>query len=409
MKSLANSRPTTKVGTLCDQIRGVSYAKEDARAEASSGLVPILRANNILEDGLLTYDDLVFVPESVVSEMQYIRKFDIVIAASSGSLSVVGKAAQARHDWHGGFGAFCKVLRPNKKVDPRYLAYFFRTAEYRQRISHLAAGVNINNLRNEHLDDLEIPLPPLPEQRRIADILDKADAIRRKRQEARDLLASTKVAVFHRLFGDPIENTRKWERRSLGDVLESIDSGTSPKCLERSISEGEWGILKLGAVTWCEYDWKQNKALPGNVAPDPSIEVKCGDLLFTRKNTYELVAAAAYVFDTPPRLMLPDLVFRLRIKSGFPAMPEYLWGLLTYPTKRKKVQALAGGAAGSMPNISKTKLLQELVELPPLELQQTYAKTLHKTRKLSEKCDAGCKEASNLFNSLVQRAFRGEL
>jgi type I restriction enzyme S subunit len=409
MSTLVTTWPRSTVGSLCDQIRGVSYAKDDARDKPSNGLVPVLRANNILDDGVLTFDDLVFVPPTVVSESQYIRKFDIVIAASSGSLAVVGKAAQAKSDWHGGFGAFCKVLRPNKKVEPRYLAYFFRTAHYRQRISHLAAGANINNLRNEHLDDLEIPLPPLPEQKRIADILDKADAIRRKRQEAKDLLASTRVAVFDRLFGDPIENARKWECRPLGDVLESIDSGTSPKCLERPISEGEWGILKLGAVTWCEYDWKQNKALPDNVAPDPSIEVKCGDLLFTRKNTYDLVAAAAYVFDTPPRLMLPDLVFRLRIKSGFPAIPEYLWGLLTYPTKRRKVQTLAGGAAGSMPNISKTKLLQELVELPPLELQRTYAKTLHKTRKLSEKCDAGCRETSNLFNSLVQRAFRGEL
>jgi type I restriction enzyme S subunit len=256
---------------------------------------------------------------------------------------------------------------------------------------------------------LEIPLPPLSEQKRIADILDKADTIRRKRQEAIGTLQSCKVAAFHEIFGDPLLNSRNWDRAPLGELLESIESGISPRCLDRPVSGGEWGILKLGAVTWCEYDWTDNKALPETINPDPSIEVQQGDLLFTRKNTHELVAATAFVYQTPPRLMFPDLIFRLRLKTNAPAFPEYLWGLLTYPSKRRQVQSLAGGAAGSMPNISKSRLLQQSVEVPPKNLQESYVKFLHQLHKTRQTTDTSHMSCVDLFHSLVQRAFNGEL
>jgi type I restriction enzyme S subunit len=77
----------------------------------------VLRAGNITDEGLV-FDDLVFVPAERISVKQRIRQHDVVIVASSGSLDVVGKAAPALADYEGGFGAFCKVLRPGSKVDP---------------------------------------------------------------------------------------------------------------------------------------------------------------------------------------------------------------------------------------------------------------------------------------------------
>ena len=183
--------------------------------------MPILRAGNITESGL-TFDDSVFVPSGKISNTQKIKKNDILIAASSGSLSVVGKAARALDDFNGGFGAFCKVLRPNAKVDPAYFANYFFTSEYRRKISSVAAGANINNLRNSDIDDLEIPLPPLAEQKRLAAILDKADAIRRKRQQAIELADEFLRSVFLDMFGDPVTNPKGWEICSVGDVTDCI-------------------------------------------------------------------------------------------------------------------------------------------------------------------------------------------
>jgi type I restriction enzyme S subunit len=207
-----------KVGELAEQVRGVSYGKGDASDSPQTGYLPVLRAGNITDDGLV-FDDLVFVPKGRVSEKQKVRHHDVVVAASSGSLDVVGKAAPALADFDGGFGAFCKVLRPNAKVHAGYFAHFFKTLDYRRRVSALAAGANINNLRNEHLDDMEIPLPPLAEQRRIAEVLDRAEALRAKRRAALAQLDSLTQSLFLDLFGDPVSNPRKWPQENLEAVF----------------------------------------------------------------------------------------------------------------------------------------------------------------------------------------------
>lgn len=116
----------------------------------------------------MTYTDLVYVPERYVKENQLLVEGDVVIAASSGSRSVVGKAGQALGSWRGAFGAFCFLLRPSTEADLRYFGLFFQTEDYRSQVSEVALGVNINNLRQEHVNELAFPLPPLAEQRRIA-------------------------------------------------------------------------------------------------------------------------------------------------------------------------------------------------------------------------------------------------
>ena len=249
----------------------------------------------------------------------------------------------------------------------------------------------------------------MPEQRRIVAILDKADAIRRKREEGIRLTEELLRSTFLEMFGDPVTNERQWPRKPLSEVLDNIDSGWSPKCHDRRAEDGEWAVLKLGAVTYCEYQPEENKALPESEQPQPDLEVKVGDLLMTRKNTYDLVAASAFVFDTPPKLMLPDLIFRLRIKDKAPVRAEYLWGLLTHPGKRRSIQSLAGGTAGSMPNISKAKLLDHLIELPPKPLQDKFADFMHAHRRMKCKRRELVAEQSSMFDALVQRAFRGEL
>src|SRR5262249_22508174 len=105
-----------RVGAISDQVRGVSYSKSEALQEAHAGYSPILRANNIGDHGLI-FDDLLYVPDARISSTQRIAPNDVVVATSSGSRLVVGKAAQARHGFAGGFGAFCKVLRPGPEVD----------------------------------------------------------------------------------------------------------------------------------------------------------------------------------------------------------------------------------------------------------------------------------------------------
>jgi len=161
----------SKLGELLTVIRGVSYKKEHASNEPTPDRLPILRATNI-QNGLV-FQDLVHVPRHYVSDEQLLRQGDIIIAASSGSRNIVGKAAQLMTDWVGSFGTFCFGLRPKPGVHPRYLAWFLQTSEYRHQVSELSAGVNINNLRATHIEGIPIPVAPLPEQRRIVAEIEK--------------------------------------------------------------------------------------------------------------------------------------------------------------------------------------------------------------------------------------------
>lgn len=195
-------RPTRPLGEIADVVRGVTYKKDEARESASPGYVSLLRATNI--GRALELTKVLYVPSGRVAANQLLRAGDIVCASSSGSLSVVGKAAPLTSDWHGTFGAFCTVVRPGDAVNPRYLALFMESGRYRRRMSNLAAGVNINNLRRSHFLEAPIPWAERDEQDRIVAWLESATSVADKvemslRQSARwahQLKASALASAF---------------------------------------------------------------------------------------------------------------------------------------------------------------------------------------------------------------------
>jgi len=159
------------LGDVLRIIRGVSYKKEQASSTPRASYVPLLRATNI--GAGLDFDELVYVPNSCVDQEQMLVAGDIVVASSSGSKTVVGKASRLTADWHGSFGAFCMGLRVVPPVDSQYICYFMQTHEYRHQISELASGSNINNLRRDHIESFPFRLSPLPEQHRLVEKIEE--------------------------------------------------------------------------------------------------------------------------------------------------------------------------------------------------------------------------------------------
>jgi type I restriction enzyme, S subunit len=253
----------------------------------------------------------------------------------------------------------------------------------------------------------------IPEDRndqiRIARLLSKVEGliVRRKQQLAQ--LDALLKSVFLEMFGDPVRNEKGWDKVQFSELLDRIESGTSPKCVAREATTDEWGVLKLGAVTRCAFDATENKALPQGVSPSVRDEVKAGDLLFSRKNTYELVAACAYVYETRSMLLMPDLIFRLVFKDTAEVNKIFMWKLLTNDSQRKAIQSLAAGAAGSMPNISKTNLKTVQLPTPPLPLQDHFASIVEKIEALKSRYRHSLTDLETLYSALSQSAFKGEL
>jgi type I restriction enzyme S subunit len=297
-------------------------------------------------------------------------------------------------------------LRPNERVHREYLAFFLRAPATAEKISQRVAGARMPRAEMSFVMSLPIPLPPVGEQRRIVDILSRADNVVRMRREAEQKAKDFISALFLDMFGDPTANPKMWTRKPLSDVVASIDSGKSPQCFDRNRRAEEWGVLKLGSVTWGEYDESDHKTLPEEAVPYVASEVHVGDVLLSRKNTYELVGAAAYVWNTAGRILLPDLIFRLNIADPSVVNGIYLWGLLSTSAKREQLRLLASGAAASMPNISKGRLAGLPIELPPIPLQNQFKRLLEETRELQASQVLASARANGAFQSLLAEVFR---
>ncbi len=300
-------------------------------------------------------------------------------------------------------------IRPQRddEINLNYLKSWFESNK--QKLINQGRGVALKNLSATIVRNLEILLPPLDDQIRIAHLLGKVEGLIAQRKQHLQQLDDLLKSVFLEMFGDPVRNERGWEKKPLSALLVDIESGKSPTCEPRKATEDEWGVLKLGAVTSCFFKEWENKALPQDVNPSVRDEVKPGDLLFSRKNTYELVAASAYVFTTRPKLLMPDLIFRFVFQDDAEVNPIFIWKLITADSQRKKIQSLAAGAAGSMPNISKANLKQALLPIPPLGLQNKFAAIVEKVETIKTRYQQSLTDLDALYGALSQQAFKGEL
>lgn len=367
-----------RIGDLAEQVRGVSYGKEDASKVPLKGYLPVLRAGNITDTGL-TYEDLVYVPATRISDKQKIKRGDIIVAASSGSLDVVGKAAPALQNFDGGFGAFCKVLRPNNKVDANYFAQFFKRPEYRKNVSALAAGANINNLRNEHLDDMLVPVPPLPEQRRIATILDQADALRAKRRETLAQLDSLTQSIFIEMFGNA-KSSAKFPRGGIRALVEA-NSGKSAKSV---LSEVETDIPIYGGNGI--NGWATKALYEQSVVVFGRVGQQCGNVCITNGPSW-----------------VTDNAIVVRIVESAKLNADYLLHAFEESDFSDRVKHL------DLPFINQGMILDNPIPLPPFALQQTFSTRIKSVEALKTTHRAALLELDRLFASLQHRAFSGEL
>lgn len=295
------------------------------------------------------------------------------------------------------------VFSVSPNLERQYLYYYLKSDFVLQRIKAVATGSVRDNLKLSMLYEFPIELPKLENQRKIVKILDKvSDVVEKKEQELEQLDTFVK-SRFVELFGDPIKNPKGWEVVKLSECLERIDNGKSFTC-DSNAREGVFpAILKLSAATYGDYRPYENKALLDEKQFVESVEVHRGDLLFTRKNTPDLVGMAAYVFETPEKLMMPDLIFRLVTNERM--TPTFLWQLINNREFRPAIQGISGGSAKSMSNISKERLKNIEVICPPISEQKKLEGVLEQVDKSKSKIQKSLQETQLLFDSLMQKYF----
>jgi type I restriction enzyme S subunit len=393
--------PKVALGEVCDFVRGVTFDGNDAIDVSKEGYVPILRAGNI-GDELYIQDDLVWVPEKRVSKEQYFQVGDIAICMASGSPAVLGKTAQLKENFMGSVGAFCGIIRPIK-ADPNYIAYWLKSPTFMAWRDSQANGVNIQNLRPNEVREIEIPLPPLTEQKRIASLLARADRLRQLRRTAHELGDALLQSVFLEMFGDVAHS--KWDKSELGELIEGFEAGVNYLPGGEGEKVSEWRVLKISAVTWGDFDPTESKAIREYDEFDEKHIVRQGDLLISRANTTELVGAVSLVKIIPPKVLLPDKLWRVKFKEDSAILPEYTLHLLRQPELRKIIGDLATGSSGSMKNISMEKAYTLPIPVPPLSLQEEFAGVVARVESLRGRMGESTRQVEGLFESLLEQSF----
>jgi type I restriction enzyme S subunit len=286
------------------------------------------------------------------------------------------------------------VIPQEERVDTTYLYFYLRTLDF----YHLAGKTTVPAIRKSTIEKLKIPLPPLEEQRRIAAILDKADGVRRKRKEAIRLTEELLKSTFLEMFGDPVTNPKGWEKIKLGNLC-TIVRGGSPRPINDYLG-GSIPWIKIGDATEGDdiYIHKTAEAIkPDGVKksrylePGSLIFANCGvSLGFAR-----ILKIAGCIHDG--WLAFSDLdksinqIFVLKLLNSI----------------TEHFRAIAPD--GTQPNLNTTIMKNFEIPVPPIDLQEKFAVVSHYLTDSIKKNSEMFEQSENLFNSLLQRAFRGEL
>lgn len=409
-------------------VRGVTYTKADVAGAAFVGSMPVLRANNIQERSF-DCNDLVHVPSTLVSKSQRIRKGDVVIATSSGNISVVGKAAQAKVDMNAGFGAFCGLLRPSPHINPSYFGHFFSSNEYRSAVSSMARGVNINNLKRDHFEKLILPLPPFVEQKRIADkldsLLERVDSCRDRLDRIPLILKRFRQSVLAAATSGKL--TEEWstkrtiaephyERVSFRSNIETFAAvgsvtGGLTKNPSRDALMLKRPYLRVANVHANELRLDDVSDIGLTEAEYRKTKLEERDLLIVEGNgSIEQIGRVA-LWDG----RIPDCSHQnhlIRWRAGGRVLPAYALYFLLSPDGRRQIEKVASSTTG-LHTLSVSKVGALKLPVPALDEQAEIVRRVEALFALADRLEARYTAArarvDRLTPALLTKAFRGEL
>lgn len=291
-----------------------------------------------------------------------------VVGATAGKLNLGEDCA---------IGRSVAAIRPDeKKIDQTYLYNYLQT--WVDRLRSASQGCAQRVITKEMLGVLQIPLPPLAEQKRIAAILDKADAIRRKRQAAIKLANDFLRATFLDMFGDPVTNPKGWDKASLGMLIKLKSGAFLPA---KKMSDGSCPVYGGNGINGFhdEYMFEKPMLVIGRVGAYCGVIHKTGPKSWITDN-------ALYVSEKSDKLTELYLEWALRMA-----------GLNQYANQ------------AGQPLISGGRIYPVEINVPPIETQLLFEKIQFHSDKMKKQLTTTSENSTILFNSLTQRAFRGEL
>ncbi len=332
-----------------------------------------------------------------------IRTGDILVSTVRPNLNTVALVPK-QFDWQIASTGFC-VLRTNPDLlNNHYLFYRTLKSDFVEYLTAGMRGANYPAVTDGVVKEVLVPLPPPSEQRRIVEILDQADALRRKRTEADTRAERILPALFIKMFGDPASNPRGWKIDSLGSVIEETQYGTSTRANEQDAgvaiirmnnidSSGRMDLTNLKYVILGEKELEKYK-------------LEQGDLLFNRTNSAELVGKTG-LWTSDLEAVPASYLIRFRVNTE-QALSEYIWAYMNTPFIKQLLFNKARRAIG-MANINAQELRALPLVLPDIELQHSFALKIEALNLFYKRRSIVKNHIEALFQLLLYQAFSGDL
>lgn len=399
MSTIQNRHEEIPVGAFCQTGSGGTPSRSKA-TRYFGGSIPWVKSGELRETVITETEECITregLEESAAKLLPVNTLLVALYGATVGRIGVLGVEAATNQ-------AVCHIIPDERRADRKYLYYALQSKVPVWLSQRVGAGQP--NISQGIIKDTKIPLPPLSEQKRIADILDKADAIHRKRQEAEALLASARSAVFHHRFGDPVANPKSWNVVELRDLFEvSPNYGTM---IKPSDEVRGWLDLRVANIQDGRLDLSSRKYVD---LPEEMIErheVREGDLLLARAiGSVEHLGKCIIAHPEDQKWAFDSHLMRIRFDTTR-VLPRFVHAFLQSPGGRHEFLRNSRRSAVQF-NINTKEMACIRMPLPPLDEQQQFIAELDLADQLANRQNTASHEHECLFNCLVQRAFRGEL
>lgn len=292
---------------------------------------------------------------------------------------------------------FC-VLRTTDDIERNYLFHYITSDIFTQHLMKLTTGANYPAVRDSDVRDSVIPLPPKSTQLAIVSELDKINKLIRLKKEQLKDFDNLAQSLFYEMFGDPVENEKRWEVKKLGEVCTDIKYGTSKPATEN----GRYTYLRMCNLTTDGFlDLSNTKQID---VPDDEIEkciVRYGDLLFNRTNSIELVGKTC-LFDQKEPMVIAGYIIRVRLNDTL--LPVVLARMFNLASIKKLLRSMAKGAVNQA-NINSKELASIRIPLPPLSLQHLFAQRIEQIEREKSEVQKSIQDFETLLASRMQYWF----
>ncbi|CAD5972239.1 MULTISPECIES: restriction endonuclease subunit S [Planktothrix] len=365
---------------------------------------PLITSKN-LKNGSIDFSEVSYISAEdyiEINKRSKVDKGDILLAM----IGTIGNPVIVDVDQEFSIKNVALFKLQNSPVDPRFFKYLLESSIVKKQLERETKGGTQKFVSLKVLRNLEIPLPPIASQRRIANILDKADEIIRKRKDAIALTEQLQKSIFLDMFGDPVINPKGWEVVELGKLI----IGKPNNGIFRKNDEYGGKI----PVIWVKELFRDSILNTKNsISLDPTEQeikkfgLKKGDILFCRSSLKLEGIGYNNVFDDEDDSALFECHL-IRVSPNQSKINSIFLNYLLRTEGMRKV-IISKSNTVTMSTIGQEQIKTIPVILPPKNIQDNFDKQLRYLIKLIAKKQFFLQESENLFNSLLQKAFKGEL